>query len=688
MKLREFGSSTVVAAALLAAWFAAGCAATSGDSRDSHPLIPRSVIFGNPERANAQISPDGRRIAFLAPRQGVLNIWVVDRGKPLSEARALTADRERPIRQYFWSADGEQVLYVQDKGGDENFLLYDVEVSSGKERKLTPFSGVQVQVVGDSLSHPDEIVVAINDRDKAYHDPYRVNLRTGELRRLFENTEKFASFISDEDLEIRFATRATPDGGFEFLRVAGGKGTVLERVGFEDSQTAGPASLTRDGRTLYWRESRGRNTSAVYAIDVGSRERSLIFEDARVDVNWLWTDPATGRVLAVARNYLRSEWRAVDPSVQADVAFLDSHLPGQWNVASASRSNRLWVVNHDPVTAPQRVVLYDRDAKKIEELFVTRPALAGEALPRVCPLEIKARDGQTLTAYLTLPVGDDTGGPDCRPRRPLPLVLNVHGGPWGRDHFGYTGESVWFADRGYASLRVNFRSSTGFGKQFVNLGDREWGRKMHDDLLDGVQWAIANRVADPENVAVYGGSYGGYATLWAATHSPETFACAVAIVAPSNLKTLLASIPPYWESFREQLYRRVGDPRTPDGSALLDERSPLTYVQNIRRPLLIGQGANDPRVKKAEADQIVGAMEANSIPVTYVLYPDEGHGFARAENRTSFYAVSEAFLSRCLGGRFEPIGNDFQGASLQVPKGADYVPGLEEALTKASTKAH
>jgi len=260
-------------------------------------------------------------------------------------------------------------------------------------------------------------------------------------------------------------------------------------------------------------------------------------------------------------------------------------------------------------------------------------------------------------------------------------VLNVHGGPWGRDRYGYHPESVWFADRGYASLRVNFRSSTGFGKAFINKGDLEWGRKMHEDLIDAVDWAVANHIADPARVAMYGGSYGGYATLWGATNSPEHFACNVAIVAPSNLKTLLASIPAYWESFRDQLYRRVGDPRTAAGSALLEERSPLSHVQGIRKPLLIGQGANDPRVKKAEADQIVGAMEERKIPVTYVLYPDEGHGFARPENRTSFYAVAEAFLSQCLGGRFEPVGRDFIGSTIQVPKGAEFVPGLKEALS-------
>jgi dipeptidyl aminopeptidase/acylaminoacyl peptidase len=322
--------------------------------------------------------------------------------------------------------------------------------------------------------------------------------------------------------------------------------------------------------------------------------------------------------------------------------------------------------------------VFDRDTRSLTELYVSRPALVNAKLPDVCPVEIKSRDQQTLVSYLTLPVGS---GENCKPKAPLPLVLNVHGGPWARDQYGYNPESTWFADRGYASLQVNFRGSTGFGKSFVNGADLEWGRKMHFDLIDAIDWAIANGVADPKRIAIYGGSYGGYAALWGATNTPDRFACAVAIVAPSNLKTLLSTVPPYWESFKNQMYRRVGDPRTPEGSALLDERSPLTHVSKISRPLLIGQGANDPRVKQAEADQIVSAMKARKIPLTYVLYPDEGHGFARPANRTSFYAVSEAFLSKCLGGKFEEVGSDFKGSTIQVPEGADNVPGLRAAIS-------
>ena len=650
-------------------------------SAQSTTLIPRQAIFGNPERAGAQVSPDGKFVSFLAPYEGVMNVWVVERGKPLTAAKPMTSEKVRPIRAYSWMANGEDIVYAQDKGGDENFLLYAVNVKTSKERTLTDFKGVRVQKYGSSLKRPDELVVGINDRDKRFHDPYLLNVKTGALKKLFENTAQYSGFMVDDALDVRFATKSTPDGGWEMFRLEGGRATAFDKVGFEDSQTTSPEGLTRDGKTLYWRESRGRNTPAFMAINLDTGAKRTIGEDPRADFGGSIVDPATGRVLAYTVNYLKNEWRAVDDTVKGDIDFLDGQLKGEWGVQSQTRNGRIWVIGHDPVTAPARTLVFDRDAKSLTELYVARPALIGAPLPTICPLEIRSRDGMTLVSYLALPAGSDKDG-DCRPDTPMPLVLNVHGGPWARDGFGYDAQSTWLTNRGYASLQVNFRSSTGFGKSFINAGDREWGRKMHDDLIDGIDWAVTNKVALPDKIAIYGGSYGGYAALWGATNTPDRFACAVAVVAPSNLETLLATVPPYWESFREQLYRRVGDPRTEVGKALLTERSPLTHVDRISRPLLIGQGANDPRVKQAEADQIVTAMQKKNIPVTYVLFPDEGHGFARPANRTSFYAVTEAFLSRCLGGRFEPPGKDFDGASITVPTGMEHVPGLKEVLAR------
>ena len=350
-------------------------------------------------------------------------------------------------------------------------------------------------------------------------------------------------------------------------------------------------------------------------------------------------------------------------------------------MVSRTLDDSRWVVVTDDPRSGVSSHLYDRRAGTVTKLFDQRPTLAGQPLQPMHAREIRTRDGLTMVSYLSLPPGSDADG-DGRPDQPVPMVLNVHGGPWGRDAYGFDPEHQWLANRGYAVLAVNFRASTGFGKAFVNAGDKQWAAKMHDDLLDAVDWAVREKVTIPDKVAIYGGSYGGYATLVGLAFTPERFACGVDIVGPSNLETLLASIPPYWKSFFEDLARRVGDPRTESGKQLLRERSPLWRADQIRRPLLIAQGANDPRVKQAESDQIVTAMKAKNLSVTYVLYPDEGHGFARPQNRTSFYAISEAFLSTCLGGRFEPVGNDFAGSSLQVPEGARYVPGLVEALER------
>jgi len=378
-------------------------------------------------------------------------------------------------------------------------------------------------------------------------------------------------------------------------------------------------------------------------------------------------------------NYLKPEITVLNPAVKKDVDLLTKELGDGFNVTNRSLDDNYWTVTADDALAPASSYLYDRKAGKVTKLFDQRPALTKARLVPMQSLEIKARDGLTLVSYLSLPPGSDANG-DGVPESPVPMVLNVHGGPWGRDTYGFDNEHQWLANRGYAVLAVNFRASTGFGKSFVNAGNKEWAGKMHDDLLDAIDWAVKNKITTKDKIAIYGGSYGGYATLVGLTFTPDTFACGVDIVGPSNLNTLLASIPAYWKAFFEELASRVGDPRTEDGKKLLNERSPLTRADAIKKPLLIGQGANDPRVKQAEADQIVKSMKDKNLPVTYVLFPDEGHGFARPANRTSFYAVAEGFLAQCLGGRYEPVGNDFKGASIKVLEGAQYVPGLVEAL--------
>ncbi len=640
-------------------------------------LIPRDVLFGNPTRTQARLSPDGKYVSYIAPRDGVLNVWIAPYGK-LDAAQPLTRDTKRGIRQHFWAYDGQHVLYLQDQGGDENWRVHSVEVSSGKDLDLTPIAGVQAQVVGMSPQRPGVALVGLNDRKAEWHDLYEIDIASGARKLVEQNDQEFAGYVEDESLTPRLAVKSGADGDEMLVRNAKGGWDSLLKYGPEDTQTTGPLVIEGEGRTALINSSIGRNTAALVRVNLDTRAQTVLAASDRADIAGVWLEPRTRKPQAYSVNYLVNSVAAIDPAVQKNIDALTKALGPQFDVTSRTLDDRRWVVVvDDPLTALSSY-LYDRDTGAVSKLFDQRPALAGAPLAPMKALEIKSRDGLTLVSYLTLPKGADTDG-DGRPDKPLPLVLNVHGGPWARDAYGFDAEHQWLANRGYAVLSVNYRGSTGFGKQFINAGNLEWAAKMHDDLLDAIDYAVREKITTADSVAIYGGSYGGYATLVGLTFTPDRFACGVDIVGPSNLATLLGSIPPYWKAFFEQLAQRVGDPRTEAGRKLLAERSPLTRVAAIAKPLLIMQGANDPRVKQAESDQIVAAMQAKKLPVTYVLFPDEGHGFARPENRTAAYAVSEGFLSQCLGGRFEPVGDDFAGSSIEVRAGAQFVPGLPAA---------
>ena len=658
---------------------AAQAAPSAADRIAGTELIARDALFGNPERANVQISPDGKYLSWVAAVDGVLNVWVAPADNP-SQARAVTQDKARGIRSYFWSYQPDTLLYLRDSGGDEDFHLYAVDLKTGQAKDLTPFPKTTAQVAGVSPKHPGTILVGMNDRDAQWHDIYKVDLASGNRTLLEKNDAQIAGYIADADYTLKYAQRSRPDGGADVLRRgANGAWGKFDDIPFEDVLTTSPGGLTLDGKTLYFTDSRGRNTAALFAIDVASGKRSLVLEDARADVGGTLADPATGKVQAVSVDYLRDEWKVVDPAIRADLEKLEAIGPGDVSVNTRTLDDKTWIVAYSAAEAPLVYYRYDRGAGTLTKLFSARPKLEGKPLVPQWPVEIASRDNKTLVSYLTLPRSADANN-DGKADAPVPLVLLVHGGPWARDSYGYGGYNQWLANRGYAVLSVNFRGSTGFGKDFTNAGNGEWAGKMHDDLIDAVQWAVKQGVTTQDQVAIMGGSYGGYATLAGLTFTPDAFACGVDIVGPSNLNTLLSTVPPYWASFFEQLAKRMGDPRTDAGKKWLTERSPLTRADQIKKPLLIGQGANDPRVKQAESDQIVKAMQAKNIPVTYVLFPDEGHGFARPENNKAFNAVTEGFLAQCLGGRAEPIGKDFTGSSISVPVGADGVPGLAEAL--------
>ncbi|MFQ5848533.1 MAG: S9 family peptidase [Candidatus Methylomirabilales bacterium] len=647
---------------------------------DTLPLIPRKLLFGNPDKASAQLSPDGTKIGYLAPVEGVLNVWVGPADDP-GAAQPVTNDTDRGIRFYEWAYTNTHILYIQDKDGDENWRLYSVDLKTREAKNLTPGEGVQARFQELSPKFPGEIIVALNDRDPQLHDLYRVNIDTGGRRPLQENAG-FAGFVTDDDYHVRFAIRVTPDGGSEILRPTdeGGWG-LFAKIDMEDTLTTSPVGFDKTSKILYMIDSRGRNSAALMALDLESGQHTLLAEDPEADVSDVLIHPTEKIVQAVAFTYARKQWQIRDASIAADLAYLRTVADGDVEVVSRSLDDRSWIVAYIMDNGPLRYYRYDREREEAEFLFTNRQQLEGLPLAKIHPVIIASRDGLNLVSYYTVPVGSERDG-NGRPEAPLPMILLVHGGPWARDTWGYNASHQWLANRGYAVLSVNYRGSTGFGKGFINTSTREWGARMHDDLLDAVAWAVQEEIADPGRVAIMGGSYGGYATLIGLTLTPEMFACGIDIVGPSNLVTLLESIPPYWQPQVELFATRVGDHRTEEGRAFLIERSPLGYAGRIQRPLLIAQGANDPRVKQSESDQIVQALRDKGIAVTYVLYPDEGHGFARPENRLSFNAVAEAFLSKHLGGWCEPIDGDFAGSSITVPIGAEAVPGLMEAIAQ------
>jgi dipeptidyl aminopeptidase/acylaminoacyl peptidase len=647
-------------------------------SNETIDLIPRKVLFGNPDRAAARISLDGLNISFLAPVNGVLNVWVgpvydIDKAKPV------TNDTYRGIRSYAWTYTKDRILYLQDKNGDENWRIYGVNLTTGETTDFTPFEGVQARIDAVSYKRPQEIVIGLNKRDPQYHDLYLLNVETGNLTLIEENKE-FSGFDIDDEYNVILASKTTDDGGFDIFKASGdGNWEPFIKVGMEDALATGTLGFGKTNDTLYFKDSRGRDTAALYELNLTTNENELVAEDPQVDLGGLMIHPTEKNIQAVGFAFDRLKWTAIDPAITKDIEYLNSLEEGQMVVVARTLDDKKWIVVFDVDNGPARYYLYDRDSGMAKFLFVDISQLEGKSMAKMTSEVIKSRDNLSLVSYLTLPVGSDSNQ-DGRPDEPLPMVLLVHGGPWARDMWGFNPIHQWLANRGYAVLSVNFRGSTGFGKNFANAGNLEWGRKMQDDLLDAVNWSIKERIADPRKVAIMGGSYGGYATLAGLTFSPDFFACGVDMVGPSNLITLLESIPPYWKPELETFTTRVGDYRTEEGRSLLNDRSPLNRATNIRKPLLIAQGANDPRVKQNESDQIVHAMGEHGIPVTYVIYSDEGHGFARPENRLSFFAVTEGFLADNLGGRFEGVDDDFNGSTVSVPVGAQYVSGLNEAL--------
>jgi dipeptidyl aminopeptidase/acylaminoacyl peptidase len=605
------------------------------------PLIPRDVLFGYPERTAPSLSPDGTRIAYLAPHDAALSVWVRTIGAV--DDRVVASDPKRPIRSVFWSPDGSRVLYPQDAGGDENFHLFSADPGGRDEPvDLTPYDGTRVQLQSIDYTRPEYVLVGMNRRDKRVFDVHRLDPATGAESIDTLNPGTIAAFADDAEMVVRAGVIQHADASSEIVvrDAAGAPWRTLARFDAADG-TPDIVGFVPDGTALLTVTSAGANAARLVRYDVATGARADVAGDPQYDVATVRFSPKTKAPFAASVIRDRTSWTVLDPTYEADFAALAAQVPGDVGIESIDRDDRIWLVSSLVDAGSPSYWTYDRDTRRAAKLFATRPALEGYTLAPMTPVTYRARDGLTIHAYLTVPSGVEPRG--------LPAVLLVHGGPWARDLWGYNGYVQWLANRGYAVLQPNFRGSTGFGKAHLNAGDREWAGAMHTDLLDAKDWLVAQGIADPERVAIMGGSYGGYAALAALAFAPDAFACGIDIVGPSNLNTLLASIPPYWETLRATFTQRMGD-----SEEFLAAQSPLHQADAIRKPLLIGQGANDPRVKIAESDQIVAAMRKNGRPVTYVVFDDEGHGFARPENSQRFNAAVEAFLRDNLGGRAEP----------------------------------
>jgi dipeptidyl aminopeptidase/acylaminoacyl peptidase len=626
-------------------------ATTSSVSQALPPLIPRETLFGNPDRTRPQLSPDGKYLAYIAPdEKNVLQVWLRTVGE--DDDQPLTADQKRGIRLYVWTYNPNQLIYLQDSDGDENFHLYLVNVQSKLVRDLTPFQGVKAQPIDLDPEFPDQILVGMNLNDRQKFDVYRVNLNNGAVEFDTDNPGNIVSWVADAQFQIRAAIAATPDGGSDLLfRETPDKSfELLRHWGPDDEGSA--VTFSQDGKTLYTSGSHDANAQRLIALDLASRQETVMAADEQYDIGGVVIHPTQRRIQAVSFYKDKVEWQILDDSIADDFNAIAQIRDGEFAITNRTLADDTWLVGYATDDGPVYYYVYNREAKTHSLLFSNQPELETLQLASMQPISYQARDGLTIHGYLTTPVGIEA--------KNLPTVLLVHGGPWARDTWGYSPTVQWLANRGYAVLQVNFRGSTGYGKAFLNAGNREWAAKMHDDLIDAVNWIVDQGIADRNKVAIMGGSYGGYATLVGLAFTPEVFAAGVDIVGPSNLVTLMQSIPPYWAPMKAVFAHRLGDLDTEE--EFLKARSPLFFIDRIQKPLLIGQGANDPRVKQAESEQIVEAMRKANKPVEYALYTDEGHGFARPENRLHFFAIAEEFLSKYLEGRFEPIG-EIQGHS-------------------------
>jgi dipeptidyl aminopeptidase/acylaminoacyl peptidase len=651
-------------------------------------LLARKLLFGAVDRSSVKISPDGQRIGWLGPAGGALNVWVAP-ADDLTKAQAVTQVTGEDIRSWWWAFSGDRLLFAHDKNGDDSLHLYAVDLKKNETKDLTPVDGVFAELVALSPRRPKEALVGINDHGKKLRDVYLVDLTMATRKLVQANDGGYATWTADDDLHVRYATRRNADASVDILQPGRGnasaKWTVFEHVDPGDALTVEPVGFDKAGNTLFLKDSRNRDTSSLAAVDTKTGAATLVAENAQADVGPVLVHPINKTIEAVSFDYDRPTWKVVDASVEGDFYYLQTFGDGSLVVTSRSLDEQRWLVAFTHGDGPTHYYRYDRDPDipgnpgKATFLFSGQDGLEKAKLSSVNPVIIKARDGLDLVSYLTVPSAADPRS-EGRPQSPLPTILWIHDGPAARASLEYSPEQQLLASRGYAVLSVNYRGSTGFGTKFLNAGNLEWGGKMNDDLVDAVRWAVDQKIADPAKVAIVGAGYGGYAALVGMETNPDTFACGVDLGGPSNLPAFVATSAPDPRLESEPLDRQVGDWRTDEGKKLLAARSPASRVEAIKSPLLIGQGKDDPRVREADTAAFVAALKAKRVPVTYAIFADEDHGLDEPANRTSFSALTEIFLAQCLGGPYQPIGDDITGSTMTVPVGAHHIYSLRTAM--------
>lgn len=632
-------------------------------------LIQRKILFGDKEKSMVMLSPDAYYLSYLAPHNNSLNIWLA----PLKEyksAEPIIKDLLSNVHGFTWAYTNKHILYIQDKNGNEEYFINCLDINTKKIVNLTPIkNGVSAYFLSKRLKYPTKIIIRLNERSSNCYDLYEIDIIT-KRKKLILKDNNYSDFIIDNDLNLRFIVRMNKNGDREILRIVSKKNYLpVITIDKENDFNTYILGFDQSNSKIYFVDSRERNTSALKLLPIDDDNNPLnskaiiLAEDSKADLNNIVMHPTSLNVQAVSFYYLRENWQLIDKSLEDDWKRIQNINDGDFNIVSKSIDDYQWIIEYYNDNGPSYYYHYNRKIKKTNLLFSDNDNLLINNLSKMEPIIIKSRDNLDLVCYLSKPKIISQKGDKIN--KPMPMVLLVHGGPWDRDYWGFDPVHQWLTNRGYIALSVNYRGSVGFGKNFINIADKEWGGAMQCDLIDVVEWAIKKKITNPDKIAIMGVSYGGYAALAGLTFTPDLFACAIDIMGPSNLITFLESLPSYWESEKELFKKRIGDHTTKEGRELLKMRSPIEFANKIKKPLLICQGGNDPRVKKIESDQIAKKIKDRKIDMIYTFFPDEGHGFDKAENRLSFFAVAEFFLSKHLNGRFEPIKNDFCNSSIK-----------------------